>query len=257
MKEKLKKYWTDPVWSKVIASAIWAVVIGLGSLLYFLFQYINNNFSFSATMETIKQFLSKKNEYTNLHVLLFALVALILAINNKILKGVLSMFFYDKYTKKIDFIFCRQVNDDHYLPFTFSLRRSLIRIQIKPSDNTNYWRFGFNLSHNYKIPQTPRMKNLPLIHLSKNSSDNTLYITRYNEQNQLVDNTDIPIFTNYINQAIKIFMEFKDGNLVIKFFTIQDELLYEEKFFGYDYAQCFAWGDSNAFELKSTVIENT
>ncbi len=57
--EKIKEYWKDPVWSKVIAAGIIFIIGTLLTSLYAIFQTIFSKISFIDTFKSIRNFLAK------------------------------------------------------------------------------------------------------------------------------------------------------------------------------------------------------
>ena len=58
--EKLKEYWKDAVWSKVIAAGIIFVLGTIFTTLYAIFKIIYSKISFKDTFESIEKILTKE-----------------------------------------------------------------------------------------------------------------------------------------------------------------------------------------------------
>ena len=85
--EKIKEYWKDPVWSKVIAAGIIFVIGTLLTSLYAIFQNIFSKISFADTFKSIRDFLGTDITLTLWTLALIGIVVLIIT-----LKPIVSFF---------------------------------------------------------------------------------------------------------------------------------------------------------------------
>ncbi len=145
------------------------------------------------------------------------------------------------------------VGDDEYWnpPISFSGGITTVIFKISPSIKTHYWRMGLKFSQNNIFTEARHDVNYPLFHLTKDTS-NDLKITYYNESKVQDKSIKYPIIDNYGCEPVFL-------KLNVKMLTIDVEILDSKKqiVFSYQlnklthkYAQIFAWGDGNYYDLE-------
>lgn len=152
----------------------------------------------------------------------------------------------------VTYIFEKQERDDHYYPDIVKLDDRKIELSIQPSPNTKYWRYGIKFSKNEAFIPGRHGNDYPLIHLTKEESENKLRITYYNEQSQQVYNK--VILDEYAGEEITLMIK-KDGPSTR--INVENEFrsnIFSELISNYSYGQIFAWGDSRPFIISSRIL---
>lgn len=245
----IKNRWTDPVWSKVFANLIWLIITSICILFYTILKKVTLNLSFRDAWTKTLEFFSTKIEISTFWIIVFLLFVILLIINIDLLKRLLRRL-YNRNVKKEDFIFQRQLKDDHFYPYPLLTPEIKYKLEIRPI-NSPYWRFGFTLSKTGLIDQFQRQQRLPLFHLTKNLDVNQLVATEYDDNFKIVTH-DLLLIDNYVDQLVTIiiFYEKKTLSTFIRVIDSSNRELIKRSYQGFQYIIIAAWGDGHDYKIN-------
>jgi len=247
MIEKLENHFRN----KPVRFAIYSgfVFIILGELIKLIFSII-----FKLKIGSFFVWLVTTNVSINLGLLCLVIFLSIIGVLyiQQFLRKKISAFSVESSFKRKEYALVKQVNDDHTIEELLDFDNFIYEIEVRPSDMTNYWRFGIKLSNTVHIPINRTNPGMPLIHLTKWLQFDWLGFTYYNEKNVLWDLKDKVLIQNYSKTkvVIKISTSADKTNIIV--LSDQTELYYHEidKF---KFGKIAAWGDGNDFSINCVV----
>lgn len=153
------------------------------------------------------------------------------------------------------YIFEKQEQDDHYYPDIVNLENQEINLSVQPSQSTKYWRFGFKFSKNDAFIPGRHGVDYPLIHLTKETAENKLRVTYYNDKSERVYHK--VIIEQYSNEEIEINVKRQNQSTKVVIKNGAGEELLSELIGNYSFSRIFAWGDGNPFVIPSKILIKT
>lgn len=130
-----------------------------------------------------------------------------------------------------------------------------IELAIKPTSNTKYWRLGLKFSQTGSFITARYAPNFPLFHLTKDNGENSLKFNYYNEYGKHAEDRDTSLIKVYLGGKTFLFIETQKGLKNVIRIEVKDEnkrKIYERELplSTHKYAQLFAWGDGQDYELE-------
>lgn len=130
----------------------------------------------------------------------------------------------------------------------------VLKLEIKPNANYDYWRLGFKFSANNTFSTARFSNDNSLLHLTKNTSDNSLLLDYYNQANPELAFRSKKLIEAYNNSLIflKIGLIRHKNVINIEICNDKGKAVFNENLplDGHRYAQLFAWGDGKEYEIN-------
>lgn len=149
------------------------------------------------------------------------------------------------------FVLRKQPNDDDYWGRTLDLK-SLEKFEFSVDPSSDYWRFGFKFSKDSDFPSGRVSPGHPLFHLGRDNQSSGLKVTYYDTRGEAILNESIK--RGYRNTPIRLVLDHHNAHLRVRVIdsTGRKNTLFEHEYDIDDhaFAQAFAWGDGNDYELR-------
>ncbi len=135
------------------------------------------------------------------------------------------------------------------------LKKYKYEISIHPSENTNYWRYGLKLAKTSDINTVCVQPGTPLFHLTKGNESDSLFVTYYDEKNQLQNGADRLIKKTYKKEPITLELSLNENGIQVSVKDENNEALITEPILDttYSYGRLLAWGDTFDYQINSTI----
>lgn len=146
-------------------------------------------------------------------------------------------------------------SDDHFYDKVLHLNTYYYEIVFKPTDKTDYWRFGLKFSHDENITNTRYTKGNPVFHLTKWLDKKWVAATYYDENNRLWTQKDKIIIDDYQKESIRYKLYNTSEKTLIIVCDNDNRELYIHEITRYDFVKISAWGDKYDFEFDCELIE--
>jgi hypothetical protein len=252
MKDKLLKFWKDPVGSKLIANLIWAVLLAMSALAYIIYQKISLSISFGDAWTNLMTFLDRKRTITNWVVFYSILTAILLLINRQIILKILTFILKAAFNiRSYDFNYNYNfTNQGKRTTGVISTEKSGNIFKIKPIGNTKEWGLSILFSHNYNILDTQESAT-EIVKLSKKYSENQLKIASFNKGGHNIPEESKIILENYEDQEFELKFDFAhdQGGILVTIKRYEKELFKSTVKYGCSYFKIIAEDCEYDFDL--------
>jgi|GEM_PF-3808724 len=261
MKNKIINFWKDPVGSKIIANAIWLILVAVAGLLYLIYLKVKNSISFKKAYDLLIDYLNQERVIQNWYVLLGIILLIISLVNRQIILSFLFLlykalipfngFTFKKPHHEGQFIIN---NANNKLPLDITSEGNITNYNIKPVQETKQWRLNIIFSHSRRLLYYGSSVNFETMAISKDYHENKLMLETFDKHGQRNDSECKILMNEYEDQEISLSIchSFDDGGIICTIKRLDSILHISELKYGCQYFTINSMENNYDYALKVT-----